>query len=71
MSFAFDAPALHNFLWRTRLDRREVSKNLFSISFGVLKVVMETSFFLDHDEKHLFLNMFSRFFNFGGGFQLF
>ena len=37
MDFAFEQSGLHNFLWRTSLDRREVSKKLFSISFGGVK----------------------------------
>ena len=40
MDFTFEKSALHNFLWRTSLDRREVLENLFSTSFGEVKVVM-------------------------------
>ena len=38
--FTFELPTLYNFLWRTSLDRREVLENLFSTSFGGIKVVM-------------------------------
>ena len=40
MVFAFETPALHKFYWRTSLDRREVPENLFSTSFGWIKVAV-------------------------------
>ena len=40
MDFTFELPTLHNFLWRTSLDWREVLEQLFSSSFGGIKVVM-------------------------------
>ena len=44
--FTFEISTLHNFLWRTSLDRREVLEKLFSTSFGGSKVVMEAQFFM-------------------------
>ena len=38
MDFGFEAPALHDFLVRTRLEPSQVSENLFSTSFGLDKV---------------------------------
>ena len=46
MDSAFERCTLHNFLWRTSLDRREVLENLFSTSFGGIKVVMVAPFFM-------------------------
>ena len=35
--FRFEASILYNFLWRTRLEPREATENVFSMSFGQSK----------------------------------